>query len=235
MQTLTIPHRFRGPADSGNGGWVAGQLARAFEGAATVRLHAPPPLETALAIRETDDAVEFLDGETLLARARPAALELEIPEPPGFDEALACEPGFQGFAVHPIPGCFVCGTEREVNDGLRIFAAPWKDEAGTPRVAAGWQPDASLADASGTVRPEILWAALDCPGAFSFTNPPGRHCLLGELTAKLEGEVHAGERCVVVGWSLGQEGRKRFTATAVFGEDGALRGASRATWIELAG
>ena len=44
MQTLTIPRRFRGPPNSGNGGYVCGMLVRQIAGAAEVTLRAPPPL-----------------------------------------------------------------------------------------------------------------------------------------------------------------------------------------------
>ena len=227
--TLSIPHRFRGPPDSGNGGWVAGRLAASIPGAATVRLHAPPPLETDLALEPTDGVIRLVHEDRLLAEARPGKLALDPPVPPDFAAAAACEPGYVGFHTHPLPGCFVCGTARGEGDGLRIFAAPWN-----AHVAAAWTPDASLSGTDGAVDPAIVWAALDCPGAFSFTNPPGRYCLLGELTARLHGSIAVGERCVIVGWLIGREGRKRFTGTAVFGEDAALRGLSRATWIELA-
>ena len=41
MLTMTIPHRFRGPPNSGNGGYVCGMLARNIAGAAEVTLRAP--------------------------------------------------------------------------------------------------------------------------------------------------------------------------------------------------
>ena len=40
MQTMTIPRRFRGPPNSGNGGYVCGMLARQIAGAAEVTLRA---------------------------------------------------------------------------------------------------------------------------------------------------------------------------------------------------
>ena len=44
--TLVVPHRFRGPARSGNGGWTAGVLAAYLpgDGPVTVTLRRPPPL-----------------------------------------------------------------------------------------------------------------------------------------------------------------------------------------------
>jgi hypothetical protein len=35
----------------------------------------------------------------------------------------------------------------------------------------------------------------------------------------------------VLGWPLGEEGRKLYAGTALFGEDGRVLGAGRATWI----
>jgi hypothetical protein len=47
---IVIARRFRGPPQSGNGGYVAGMLAQSLGGPATVRPKAPPPLETRLRI-----------------------------------------------------------------------------------------------------------------------------------------------------------------------------------------
>jgi hypothetical protein len=44
--------------------------------------------------------------------------------------------------------------------------------------------------------------------------------------------VRLNEPCVVIGWQLGQDGRKHYTGTAVFDEAGELCGLATATWIE---
>jgi hypothetical protein len=59
-----------------------------------------------------------------------------------------------------------------------------------------------------------------------------RH-VLGRLAAKVEHLPHAGESCVVMAWPLGDEGRKLYAGTALFGEDGRVLGSARATWIAL--
>ena len=59
MQTMTIPRRFRGPPNSGNGGYVCGMLARQIAGAAEVTLRAPPPLETKLDLVEVGTGWEY--------------------------------------------------------------------------------------------------------------------------------------------------------------------------------
>ena len=42
-ETVRIENQFRGPPDSGNGGYVCGLLAEHIDGCAQVRLQAPPP------------------------------------------------------------------------------------------------------------------------------------------------------------------------------------------------
>jgi hypothetical protein len=49
---------------------------------------------------------------------------------------------------------------------------------------------------------------------------------------RLPGRVpDLGERCVVVSWPLGEDGRKLFAGTALFAEDGELLALARQTWI----
>jgi hypothetical protein len=64
-----------------------------------------------------------------------------------------------GFRDHRFPGCFICGTERQPFDGLRIFPGAID---GRSTIAAPWTPDASLVDESGLLGSEFLWSALDC-------------------------------------------------------------------------
>jgi hypothetical protein len=243
---VTIARRFRGPADSGNGGYVCGCLALRLDPpprAARVRLRTPPPLDRPLEVVTGEDAVFLRDplaaAASGVAVAEARALEPEAAEfapdgvaAPSFDAATAASRGFLGFTVHPYPGCFVCGPDRAPGDGLRIFPGPLP---GGAAVAAPWIPDASLArdGAAGTVAPEFVWAALDCPGGFAFALPPDRAMLLGELAVERRGEVRVGERCVVVGRELAVDGRKHFVRTALFGDDGECRGVGRATWVEV--
>jgi len=213
-------------------------LGRFIEGPAAVRLSIPPPLDTPLEVREHDGRVELFyrtdEGDVTVASARPATVDLDVPEAPGFAAARAASQRYRGFANHWFPGCFVCGPQRDQGDGLRIFAGPVDGDGGPPgMVAADWIPDASLADASGLVAPEFLWAALDCPGAFSFPDPVHSALLLGELAVSIEGAVAAGEHCVVIGWEIGRQGRKHFTGTALFGASGSRRAVGQATWFEV--
>ncbi len=229
-QTLTIGKTFHGPPASGNGGYVCGRLARFIDGPALVRLKAPPPLGRPLTVEDNDTGVQLTDQGRIVALARPTAFDLEVPSPPTPDEALRASRSYRGFTNHWFPTCFVCGPARDEGQGLRIFAGPLPDR---DMVAAPWKPHSTLADHNGMVRSEFVWAALDCPGAFTFPEPEKGVALLGEMAARLTTAVRAAEPCVVVGWSLGRKGRLHFSATALFDRRGTCCAMARATWVEV--
>ncbi len=230
-KTILIDKRFNGPPASANGGYVCGLLSQFVDGpGAVVRLLLPPPLDTALEVRETEAGVVLLDGDAVLGTARPAKLALEPPACPSFEEAQAASRRFRGFAEHWFPCCFVCGTDRFPGDGLGIFAGPLE---GSDMVACLWVPDARVALPRGPVSPEFVWAVLDCPGSFTFLVPPDEAILLGEFQVELFGDVSVGERCVLVAWQITHNGRKHITATSLFGEDGACRGLGVATFLTV--
>jgi predicted amidohydrolase len=54
------------------------------------------------------------------------------------------------------------------------------------------------------------------------------------MAARLLAPIAHGERCVVIGWPLGEDGRKLYSGTALFSHDGELRAVARATWVRLA-
>lgn len=229
-KSFSIDPRFRGPPDSGNGGYVCGRLAQFVAASVvTVRLNVPPPLATPMQVRPSDDGVVLLADEVTIARARPTTLSLAPVVPPSYAEAEAAASHCRGLTSHEYPSCFVCGPERAAGDGLRIFPGPIADR---DMVACPWIPDASLASETGSVSPAFLWAALDCPGAFAFPAPASGGVLLGELQVQLLGEVAAGERCILVAWEIAHQGRKHHTATALFGESGDCRGLGLGIWFE---
>lgn len=229
--TLTIARRFCGPPASANGGYVCGLLGRRMAGAATVRLLSPPPLDEPLTVTASDEGLHLLHDAQLLAQARPATLTLDAPPAPTLEQAQQAATRYVGFATHPFPGCFVCGPEREPGDGLRIFPGAL---AAQGMVAAPWTPAANLADEEGRLLPEFAWSALDCTGFFAFAPlPDGAPALLGELTARIDAIIEPGAPHIVVGWSLGSEGRKRFAGSALYSATGNLLAIARATWIVM--
>lgn len=228
--TIVIDPRFCGPPNSGNGGYVCGRLAKFIDGPAVVRLRVPPPLGAELLVQRTQAGVSLIHGGTIIAEGWPADVQVEVPDAPTPSEAKAASRKYRGFTSHWFPSCFVCGPQRGIKDGLRIFPG---EVAGRKLVASPWEPDKSLCDGRGRVLPEFMWAALDCPGAFTFPKAAQSIILLGELAVSLSGFVSAGERCLVVGWEITQEGRKRHTGTAIFSESGACCGVGRAIFFEM--
>lgn len=232
IESIVIDRRFRGPPDSGNGGYVSGLLGRLYAGGAVITLRSRPPLGVELTLTgHAAGRFELRHGDALVAESESTQLEMAVPEPPDFDLATEASHRYIGFSDHHFGGCFVCGPDRHPRDGLRIFAG---DVTGRDLVAAPWIPDATLVDDKGRVRPEFLWAALDCPGYFALhSDRPPSLMLLGRFAAQIEDEIRVGERCVVVGWALGSEGRKSFAGTAIFAENGRSVGKARATWIRM--
>jgi hypothetical protein len=213
---VVIDRRYRGPDESGNGGYSAGLFALAHGGdVVEVTLRLPPPLETPLEVV----GERVLAGSAVVAQLRQGELGVSPPDPVALgDAAAAAVPDLDS----PFPNCFVCGHARG-DDALHIHAGPVE---GRPVYAAPWTVR------EDTVGREFVWAALDCPGAYA-TGVPGRGTvILGQLTARIERVPGAGEDCVVVARHLGSDGRKHGAVTALFTDVGELLGLARAVWIE---
>lgn len=240
MHTMRIAHRFRGPPNSGNGGYVCGMLARHIPGAAQIALRAPPPLETELDVVEVEAGrFELRQGTTTIAIGRPTTLDMTRLERANYAEAAqAAKRTPIKPHQHLLPMCFVCGPDRAQSDGLRLFAGPLERQDAAV-FAVPWMPDPSLAAADGLVAPEFLWSALDCPSGYvSLFDRSTGECsslpiLLGTLSARIERRPSPGERCVVTSWQTGREGRRLFAEAALFGEDENLLAVGRAVWIAV--
>jgi hypothetical protein len=144
--------------------------------------------------------------------------------PVGAAAAKEASRHYPGFAKHPFPQCFVCGPDRDPGDALRLFPG----RLGDGRTACVWSVTDEFAG-----RPELVWAALDCPGGWS-AEIEGRPMVLGRMTALVAALPEGGEECVVMGQLLGWEGRKTWTASTVYGTDGRELGRAHATWISIA-
>jgi hypothetical protein len=231
--TLTIPARFNGPPGSANGGYTCG-LVGGLLGAevAEVSLRAPPPLERPLTVRRDGGRLELLDGDALVAEAVAAELPSVGADPISPSRARAVsEAGYEHWSAHhPFPTCVVCGPNRDPGDGMRLFPGA----VGDGRFALEWIPDESVGDGSGRVRPECVWAALDCPTSAPVANfAEGPAVVLARLTARVEHPVAVGEPHAIVSWPIEVDGRKRHAAAGLFDSEGRLLSASRALWIEL--
>jgi hypothetical protein len=229
VTTLTIASRFKGPPESGNGGYVCGLIATTLQADVRVRLVAPPPLETPLELAPQGEGEWMLSCATgPVARAVAGRLDLEVPRPPQYVQAVWASQHYPGFREHAFPDCFVCGPHRRRGDGLRIF--PGMLDSGI--VAAPWLPADNLDAGDGKVGVEYLWAALDCPGYFAVSGAR-RVMVLGEMQAHVDRRVHVGDACIVIGWKIAAEGRRHLAGTAIFDDDGELCARARATWVEL--
>jgi hypothetical protein len=212
---IVIDPRYNGPPDSANGGYTCGVLAKHVGEPAEITLRAPPPLATPMRF----DGERLWHGETLVAEAAPAAADGLAPPPPvAFDDAVRASGRYPGLQEHAYPTCFVCGPAR--TDGLGLFTGPVTDDV----LAAPWVP--------GETRRELVWAALDCPGAIAVGWSGRGEWLLARMAGRVDDVPRVGERCIVTARPLGRDGRKGYAATAAYGEDGRLLGVSRQLWIE---
>lgn len=217
--TVTIARRYRGPLHSANGGYSAGLLAGFLDGPSEVTLRLPPPLERPLRVSELGGRLVLLDGEVIVAEAEPATVELELPAPPTRAEAEDAASRHVRFGGESFSECFSCGIRPE--DGLCIHVGPTEDGR---LHAAPWT--------AREVSPEVVWAAIDCPGAYAVGGPGRGEVVLGRMAAEIRRLPREGEECVVVSWPLGEEGRKLHAGTALFGEGGEPLAYARQTWIE---
>ena len=118
--------------------------------------------------------------------------------------------------------CFVCGTRRE-GDGLEIHAGlvAGRDDR---LVATTW--------IATDVRPKMVWAVIDCPGAYSLHGDGRGDPVLARITARVDRLPEEGERC---SWS--GAGRSTKTGASAMprrrcaGEDGLPIAVSRQLWI----
>ncbi|GAA4360184.1 hypothetical protein [Angustibacter luteus] len=239
LPDLVVPSRFNGPPHSGNGGWTCGALATMLPAAdlgstspvVQVRLSAPPPLDVPMQVAGREGSVTASDsrGPVATAVAVPSPFTAAAPEPVSWEVASAAEARYRGLADHPFPTCFSCGTARD--DGLGLRPGPLLDRPDV--TACTWTPDGS--DGSDIGGP-VTWAALDCPGGWS-VDLAGRPMVLGTMTTRLDAAPRAGQRHVVMGRVLRQEGRKAWTETALYAlgrSDAAPRLLARAAAVWIA-
>lgn len=228
LGTVIIDRSHCGPPESGNGGWVAGTLAEfvatdATRPAVTVRLSAPPPLERPLDVQRVGGSTLLFNGSHQIASAAAApAPDFDLPVAVTVAEAIEAEANYEGDVDHPFPTCFSCGPDRSTEDALGLRPSALSDQTG--RYAARWTPFAASVP--------LVWAALDCPGAWS-AGVLGRPMVLGSMTAQVLGLPEVGVEHVVTAWLVRAEGRKHFTGTMLHSPDGELLAVASAIWITV--
>jgi hypothetical protein len=216
---IVLPRRYRGPLTSANGGYACGRLAEfvdADEVEVTLRL--PPPLDRPLAVEREDGRVLLLDGDALVAEARPAPVEVDPPAPVSVTDAEAARERHVRDWSPDFGECYVCGIRE---DGLEIRVGP----------VVGREPLHAAPVALREAGSEFVWAAVDCPGAYAVGAEGRGDIVLGRMTARIDRVPHAGEECVAAAWPLGEDGRKLHAGTALFTRAGELLALARQTWI----
>jgi len=180
-------------------------------------------------VERRDEGVAVFDGGMLVAEATETAIDADITPKVSFEEAEQASKSYLGFGASIFPGCLVCGPDPAEDEGLRLFTGPVPNR---DLVAAPWIPKAWVADENGQVRPEFIWAALDCPGAWALHGRTvGPALILGRLATRIIHPVVSGRPYVVMAWPIGRDGRKGFAGSAVVSAGGELCAFARATWI----
>jgi hypothetical protein len=156
----------------------------------------------------------------VIAEAHAVHLHLDPPAPVAWDEAVEASTRHERFAGPEFAECFVCG-EREDGDGLAV----------RPGSVAGREPLHAAPWTVAEVAPEIVWAAIDCPGAYAVGAEGRGEIVLGRMAGSVFRVPATGERCVLASWPIGEDGRKLVAGTALFDESGSLLALARQTWI----
>jgi len=241
--TISVPRRFHGPPDSAHGGYACGLIAElacellpadprwGADGEVVVQLHSPPPLDVDLRMAVAGRRAHVWDGCTLIASAAygpPPALAAG-PVPLAVGEAAG--PRYPGHVDHPYPDCYVCGPEHR-DGGLRLAPGPVEDRSDL--VACTWTPAAAHLGPEGSVRRELVWAVLDCPGGWSLS-PHRSPLVLGRMSARIRALPRPGEPTVVVGHGRPGHGRTVPCGTAIYDADGAELARATAVWVRPTG
>lgn len=229
IQTVTVPARFCGPLDSGNGGYTCGLLAKELGGIVECTLRSPVPLEAPLNLERSPSGGVLRQGDKVIVEATSTTIDVASPAPIDLETATAAmKSSFALDPRHPFPTCFVCGPKRQAHDGLEIFPAAINKGLN----AATWLPAAEFGDSQQFLRPEFLWAAMDCPTGFAAGFPVAGKLVTGRLAVEQLEPIKVGERCLLLSWPLGVEGRKHFSAACLY-QNQKPCAVARATWIRL--
>lgn len=229
-EALTIPAFFNGPIDSGNGGYASGVFAGLIDGPAEVSLKSPVPLGRPLDAAPTGDgSIHVLDGDVLVAEVQAvdsAGAGPGLPPAVNAEEARRASESYSIADDGVFSRCFVCGPARE--DSFGVFAGVVE---GRDVVASPWTPPGWTAGEDGKVRPEFVWAVLDCPTYVALYPDSMPMSFLVRMSARIDVPVEAGSEHVVMAWPVERDGRKHHAASAVMSAEGEPLATARALLI----
>jgi hypothetical protein len=230
IDRFRIAERYCGPAGSGNGGYVAGSLARRTQQPVVeVTLRAAAPLERELTVSSGADSWSMHAGTELIATARAAELDLALPEIAPWAQVRAVLASYVAPRPHPAPICFVCGNARPRPDGLQLRVM--RVRSGAPLTGI-WRAPAEFGTGTGSIGTEIVWAALDCPGGMALLDPQ-QPMVTGRMTVRIDAPIMADTDYLIAAWRIGHEGRKHYAGTAICTPAGTVCAIARSVWIEL--
>ena len=239
---IFINKRFNGPPNSGNGGYVAGLIAKEIGKCCEVKLVAPPPLEKKLLLKKSNENYELYDDETLVCIANTTTVDNDPCEFVSFSDALlGSKNGLSKFEpIHALPDCFVCGPNRKEGDGLRLFTGP-QDLDSNPSeddlVSTTWVPDKGLSSDGKNINSEYLWSAMDCPSGWSAhfgrhrNELEGQLVVLGKLAVEIIRVPRVEEKCIITAKYSDKSGRKILTNISMYSAEQELLANGNATWI----
>ncbi|MDX3659661.1 hypothetical protein PV646_20360 [Streptomyces sp. ID05-26A] len=228
-RTVRIPARYNGPPDTANGGYACGSFAGLtgeHDQPVAVVLLVAPPLDRVLELRPGRQRSHVWDGDRLIATTSAAAQDFPAVEPVPFETAVDAATRYRGRLGHPFPTCFVCGVDREPQDGFPL--APGDVPAVPGLVACPWTPPAASCD-----QPELVWSVLDCPGGWT-VDPVREPMVLTRMVAITRRKPRALTPHVVVGRLWRRQGRTATVGTALYDDRGELVAKAMATWTAVA-
>ena len=199
-------------------------------------LAAPIPLDTELSVDVDADGstATLLSDDGIVVAARIVeVVRLNVPESVGFDravEASTMSPVLQPGDAHPFATCFVCGPQRNLDDGMGLFPGEVLMNDGRSVFVAPHIPTAEFCATP------FVWAALDCPSSFPMyaaSEPFAGPLVLGRITASVNGPISAGEHYTVQAWRETADGRKLHTAVAMFDAGAKVVASAQSIWIRV--
>jgi hypothetical protein len=227
---VVIDPRFQGIPQIALGGYVGGLLARELTDAEAV-FRRPVPLGRPLRVElRGGQETALLEGEELLTKVQPSHVDVRLPPTVTLEASEAARRAYPGFTRHLFPNCFTCGTAREEEDGLRIFAGP---VAGHEAVASPWTPSPSLAVGSGGVAREYIWSALDCPSIWALVMREPLDSSARVVSARMAVQQLAPvaplKPHIVVAWAISQDERTRTGGASILTATGDVCAVARHT------
>ena len=233
-RSIKINAAFNGPPNCGQGGYVSGTLAKQTNASVCeASLKLPTPLGKPLSVEADDETINLISNGKTLVSVTQGSLELDIPACPSHSKTKAASENYRGHKSKAIfDTCFVCGNARDDHAAMRIFPGSVENAETEGLHAAHWTPNSVHCDEDGTVEPEFLWSALDCPGYFAGC-ADGQMALLGRMTTSITGTLRVGEPSTIIGWPISSAGRKVLTGTAIYNADKQCIASAEGLWIHI--